>query len=168
MSRALCPRRVLEKFNERACEKPECLRRTVRAEAAQPWHDTGTCGGRAAKSTSSCRRAGSRRRCTPSAASRTRSGTYFIDTAGVHLVDETTTDAVVRFTDVAAARSTTLEKLGLAPRAYVLGTIRVCNIHEAGALGRLLTALDAAALAPDVRLNAGEGLAHPAQPRERL
>jgi len=65
-------------------------------------------------------------------------------TAGVHLVGDTMYDAVVRFANVAAARSTVLKDLGLEPRAYALATIhRAYNTDDAGTLGRLPTALQA-------------------------
>jgi len=65
-------------------------------------------------------------------------------TTGVHLVGDTMYDAVVRFADVAAARSTVLKDLGLEPRAYALATIhRAYNTDDAGTLARLLAALEA-------------------------
>jgi UDP-N-acetylglucosamine 2-epimerase len=65
-------------------------------------------------------------------------------TAGVHLVGDTMYDAVVRFADVAAARSTALEDLRLEPRSYALATVhRAYNTDDAETLRRLVGALEA-------------------------
>lgn len=61
---------------------------------------------------------------------------------GVHLVGDTMLDAILRFAEVAAARSTILENLGLEQGGYLVATVhRPCNTDDPATLSAILSAL---------------------------
>ncbi len=68
-------------------------------------------------------------------------------TSGVHVVGDVMYDAALQFAEIARARSTILQQLGLLPTEYVLATLhRPYNVDDPARLGQVLAALNQLAM----------------------